>query len=78
MVNYNDQQLNQIFSALSDSTRRAMLLRLTDEAMSVADHEAFKGAGKIRPTQQDNRRPSTSLQTGARTTRGCFRVGFVL
>ncbi|MBV1881523.1 MAG: metalloregulator ArsR/SmtB family transcription factor [Pseudomonadales bacterium] len=37
MVNYNDQQLNQIFSALSDSTRRAMLLRLTDEAMSVAD-----------------------------------------
>ncbi len=37
MVNYDEQQLNQIFSALSDPTRRAMLLRLTDEAMSVAD-----------------------------------------
>ena len=37
MVNYSDPQLDQIFSALSDSTRRAMLLRLTDEAMSVAD-----------------------------------------
>lgn len=37
MVNYSDQQLSQIFSALSDSTRRAMLLRLTDEAMSVTD-----------------------------------------
>ncbi|MBV1915653.1 MAG: metalloregulator ArsR/SmtB family transcription factor [Pseudomonadales bacterium] len=37
MVNYSDSQLDQIFSALSDSTRRAMLLRLTDEAMSVAD-----------------------------------------
>ena len=37
MVNYDDQQLNQIFSALSDSTRRAMLSRLTNEEMSVAD-----------------------------------------
>ncbi len=37
MVNYNDRQLNQIFSALSDSTRRAIILRLTDEEMSVAD-----------------------------------------
>ena len=37
MVNYSDQQLSQIFSALSDSTRRAMLLRLAKEEMSVAD-----------------------------------------
>ena len=37
MVNYSDQQLNQIFSALSDPTRRAMLLKLTNEAMSVTD-----------------------------------------
>lgn len=37
MVNYNEEQLNQLFSALSDPTRRAMLLRLSDEAMSVSD-----------------------------------------
>ena len=37
MVNYSDRQLGQIFSALSDSTRRAMLFRLADEEMSVAD-----------------------------------------
>lgn len=37
MVNYKEEQLNQIFSALSDSTRRAMLLRLAKEEMSVAD-----------------------------------------
>ncbi|RKF19530.1 ArsR family transcriptional regulator [Alginatibacterium sediminis] len=37
MVNYNEQQLSQIFSALSDPTRRAMLMRLSDESMSVAD-----------------------------------------
>lgn len=37
MVNYNEQQLNQIFSALSDPTRRAMLLRLANEEMSVSD-----------------------------------------
>ena len=37
MVNYNDQQLSQIFSALSDPTRRAMLKRLANEEMSVAD-----------------------------------------
>lgn len=37
MVNNNDKQLNLIFSALSDSTRRAMLLRLSDEDMSVSD-----------------------------------------
>jgi len=37
MVNYSDQQLSQIFSALSDSTRRAMLARLAKEDMSVSD-----------------------------------------
>ena len=37
MVNYTDQQLNRIFSALSDPTRRAMLERLANEEMSVAD-----------------------------------------
>jgi DNA-binding transcriptional ArsR family regulator len=37
MVNYNDQQLSQIFSALSDPTRRAMLKRLANEEMSVTD-----------------------------------------
>lgn len=37
MVNYNEQQLSQIFSALSDPTRRSMLLRLAKEEMSVAD-----------------------------------------
>ncbi len=37
MVNYNDRQLSQLFSALSDPTRRAMLMRLADEEMSVAD-----------------------------------------
>jgi DNA-binding transcriptional ArsR family regulator len=37
MVNYSDQQLSQIFSALSDSTRRAMIARLAKEEMSVAD-----------------------------------------
>ena len=37
MVNYEEQQLNQIFSALSDPTRRAMLIRLGQEEMSVAD-----------------------------------------
>jgi len=37
MDNYNEKQLNQIFSALSDATRRAMLLRLSAEEMSIAD-----------------------------------------
>ncbi len=37
MVNYNEQQLSQIFSALSDPTRRSMLLRLAEEDMSVAE-----------------------------------------
>jgi len=37
MVNYVDQQLSQIFSALSDSTRRAMLARLAKEDMSVSE-----------------------------------------
>lgn len=37
MVNYKEQHLSQIFSALSDPTRRAMLVRLRKEEMSVAD-----------------------------------------
>jgi len=37
MVNNSEQQLNQIFSALSDPTRRTMLLRLAKQEMSVAD-----------------------------------------
>ena len=37
MVNNSEQQLSQIFSALSDSTRRTMLLRLAKEEMSVAE-----------------------------------------
>lgn len=37
MVNYTENELNTIFSALSDPTRRAMLSRLINEDMSVAD-----------------------------------------
>lgn len=37
MINNREQQLNKIFSALSDPTRRAMLLRLAEEDMSVSD-----------------------------------------
>lgn len=37
MVNYKEQQLSQVFSALSDSTRRAMLRRLAEEELSVTD-----------------------------------------
>ena len=37
MVNYEDAELNQIFSALSDPTRRAMLRRLSRQEMSVAE-----------------------------------------
>ncbi|MBL4795305.1 MAG: winged helix-turn-helix transcriptional regulator [Pseudomonadales bacterium] len=37
MVNNKEQQLNLIFSALSDPTRRAMLKRLADDEMSVAE-----------------------------------------
>ncbi len=37
MVNYRDDQLSTIFSALSDPTRRAMLKRLGNKEMSVAD-----------------------------------------
>ena len=37
MVNYTENELNTIFSALSDPTRRAMLSRLANEDMSVAD-----------------------------------------
>ena len=37
MVNSEEQKLNLIFSALSDPTRRAMLRRLGDGEMSVAE-----------------------------------------
>lgn len=37
MVNYNNQALDKIFSALSDATRREMLLRLANEEMSVSE-----------------------------------------
>ena len=37
MVYYNDQHMDRIFSALSDSTRRAMLARLAREDMSVSE-----------------------------------------
>ena len=37
MVNYSVAQLDVIFSALSDSTRRAMLLRLSEREMSVME-----------------------------------------
>ncbi|WP_370978450.1 ArsR/SmtB family transcription factor [Agaribacterium sp. ZY112] len=37
MVNYKDEQLTIIFSALSDPTRRAMLKRLGDKEMPVAE-----------------------------------------
>lgn len=37
MVNYTEKELNTIFSALSDPTRRAMLSRLADVDMSVAE-----------------------------------------
>lgn len=44
MVNYNisqdSAQLDLIFSALSDSTRRAMLLKLADKEQSIADLSA--------------------------------------
>ena len=37
MVNNSDEQLTLVFSALSDPTRRAMLQRLVDGEMSVAE-----------------------------------------
>jgi len=37
MVNNNSQELNNIFGALSDPTRRAMLVRLSEEEISVAE-----------------------------------------
>ncbi|MFT5115390.1 MAG: DNA-binding transcriptional ArsR family regulator [Parasphingorhabdus sp.] len=37
MVYYRNSQLDLIFSALSDSTRRTMLLRLADEEQSIAE-----------------------------------------
>ena len=40
MVNSNGAHLDTIFSALSDTTRRAMLMRLTKGDMSVADLSA--------------------------------------
>ncbi len=37
MVNYEPPSLDQIFSALSDPTRRAILLRLTDGEATVSE-----------------------------------------
>lgn len=37
MVNNREEQLNRIFSALSDPTRRAMLRRLGPNPMSIAE-----------------------------------------
>ena len=37
MVNYSENELNKIFSALSDPTRRQMLKKLAAEDMSVAE-----------------------------------------
>lgn len=43
MVNYIEAQLDTVFSALSDPTRREMIARLTRGDMSVADlAEPFK------------------------------------
>lgn len=43
MVNYEPPSLDQIFSALSDPTRRAILLRLTDGEATVSEvAEPFK------------------------------------
>ncbi len=43
MVNYVEENLNLVFSALSDPTRRAMLKRLGQDEMSIADlSEPFK------------------------------------
>ncbi len=37
MVNNKEIQLDRVFSALSDSTRREMLLRLTETDMSITE-----------------------------------------
>lgn len=37
MVNYKDEHLDQIFLALSHPTRRAMLLRLGNDVMSISE-----------------------------------------
>jgi len=37
MVNYKEKELNLIFSALSDPTRRGMLLKLAEEEQSIAE-----------------------------------------
>jgi len=39
-ISQDSAQLNLIFSALSDSTRRAMLLKLADKEQSIADLSA--------------------------------------
>lgn len=39
-ISQNSAQLNLIFSALSDPTRRAMLLKLADKEHSIADLSA--------------------------------------
>jgi len=39
-ISHDSAQLNLIFSALSDPTRRAMLLKLADKEQSVADLSA--------------------------------------
>jgi DNA-binding transcriptional ArsR family regulator len=36
-ISHDNAQLNLIFSALSDPTRRAMLLKLADKEQSIAD-----------------------------------------
>lgn len=37
MVNYSEPRLDRLFSALSDATRRAMLMRLSEREMSVME-----------------------------------------
>jgi DNA-binding transcriptional ArsR family regulator len=39
-ISHDSAQLNLIFSALSDPTRRAMLLKLADKELSIADLSA--------------------------------------
>jgi DNA-binding transcriptional ArsR family regulator len=39
-ITHDSAQLNLIFSALSDSTRRAMLIKLADKEHSIADLSA--------------------------------------
>ncbi len=37
MVKYSDERLNLVFSALSDTTRRAILTRLADRPLTVTE-----------------------------------------